>query len=227
MVKRVNVILCHNLRNKEISIKDGWIKKEELTVLTLGPPYKPWSLFRLLLEKNKQCLVTTIVTWVCAITRTISPRKNHGGEEERKCPFRDLASPTEDLCKRSHLHVSTSAGWVLQFPATNFLQTSPPTVSPQWPRNSRMETTAFQKRMSRTNWEPKTHQSEPLRFRPTLPFQLTKTSQQINKKKTTFPEPEWFHFPSLFLRLCGHFSSLGAKTPSHTSFYLAVNRISL
>jgi len=35
MVKRVNVILCHNLRNKEIYIKDGSIKKEVLTVLTL------------------------------------------------------------------------------------------------------------------------------------------------------------------------------------------------
>ena len=45
--------------------------------------------------------------------------------KEKKFPFRDLASPTEDLYKRPHLHVNTSAGLVLQFPATNFLQMSP------------------------------------------------------------------------------------------------------
>lgn len=104
------------------------MKKKVLTVLTLWGHHTSlgWSIFRLLLEKKKLCLVSAIVTWVCATTRTISPRKKimEVSRKEKKFPFRDLASPTEDLYKRPHLHINTSAGLVLQFPG--FLQTSPP-----------------------------------------------------------------------------------------------------
>ena len=88
------------------------------------------------LEKSKPCLLLTTVI-VLQPKQFLTDKSTEIRRQEGVFPFRYSDSQIKErrlyslqhLWKGSHLHISTSTGSVLQFPATNFLLKMPPSQS--------------------------------------------------------------------------------------------------
>lgn len=136
------------------------------------------------LEKNKPCLPLTTV--IVLQPKPFLTDKSTEIRRQGVFPFRYSDSQIKErrlyslqhLWKGSHLHINTSTGSVLQFPATNFLFKMSPSQSVRGGQGTAGWGQQPSKReRAELNENQKTSRQEPPPFRTIPPFGLTKPSQ--------------------------------------------------